>query len=224
MIDALSLILEARGPLLRGTMTTIQVFVLSLIAVCIVSFVVGLARVSRNKKISWLAIAYIEFFRGVSLLVQLFWLFFVLPLMGISLQPLTTAVIGFGACLGAYGAEIVRGGIQSVRKGQIDAAQALNYSQIQMMWRVIIPQSIPIMLPPFANLAIELLKATSLVSLVTIQDLAFSGYTLTLTTMQVGMVMTTVLMIYFILAQVISWSFRWLERKASVGMVHDRPL
>ena len=214
----MSVIYEARHILLDGMLVTIKITVLSAIVVYFMAFIAGLAAISRFRVVRVMALLYTEFFRGVSLLVQLFWLFFVLPFLGINLQPLVTAIIGFGLCLGAYGAEIVRGAILAVPRGQIEAAIALNFTRFQRMRKVILPQAIQAMLPPFGNLTIELLKATALVSLITIQDLTFRAHTLTLTTMRTIEVFTVVLVVYFVLAMCISLAFKWLERRAGVGM------
>src|SRR3954462_1000606 len=173
----MSLIYEARWMLLEGVLNTIQITVAAGLLAMLVSFIVGLARLSSRGPVRWAAIAYIEGFRGVPLLVQLFLMFFVLAFFGLQLEPVTTAILAIGLCNGASGAEIVRSAIQSVPRGQREAACALNYSQHQALWRIVIPQAIPIMLPPFCNLMIELLKVTALVSLITVHDLSFQALT-----------------------------------------------
>jgi polar amino acid transport system permease protein len=146
-------------------------------------------------------------------------MFFVLPFFGIHLEPVTTAILAIGLCNGAYGAEIVRSAVRAVPKGQREAACALNYSRSQALWQIIIPQAIPIMLPPFGNLMIELLKVTALVSLVTVHDLSFQAPTLQQTTMQTAAPFTVVLIGYFALALVITVLFRLGER--AVGLRLD---
>lgn len=214
----MELIYEARGPFAEGTATTLVILLFSTVLTGVISFVVGLARLSGSRIIRGLSFVYVEFFRGIALLVQLFWLFFVLPLFGIYLEPITTAIIGLSLCNGAYGAEIVRGAILAVPRVQIEAATALNYSSYQRMRSIIIPQALPLMLPPFSNLTIELLKGTALVSLITIQDLAFQAQTLRQTTMKTLESFTAVLIIYFVIAMVISLIFKIGERSFSVGL------
>ena len=114
--------------LLLGTVTTIKVLVCSIILYVIISMIFGLMRLSKNPIIQGTATVYIEFFRGTSLLVQLFWAYYVLPSFGISLEAFTAGVAALGLNFGAYGAEIVRGGILAVPKGQWEAAHALNFS------------------------------------------------------------------------------------------------
>lgn len=116
-----------------------------------------------------------EVFRGTSALVQLFWFYFVLPMFGMKLPALLVGIVVLGANAGAYGAEVVRGAILAVPAGQREAAVALNLTRARTIWRIILPQAVPAMLPPTGNLLIELLKNTALVSLITITDLTFRG-------------------------------------------------
>ena len=181
----------------------------------------GLMRISRNLFIQSTAAIYIEFFRGTSLLVQLFWAYYVLPFFGISLEAFAAGVITLGMNFGAYGAEIVRAGILAVPKGQWEAAQALNFSPSKRIRRIIIPQIFPIILPPAANLTVELLKATSLVALVTVVDLTFEARQINSITWLSAQCFGTALLIYYIMARFALVPFlRWLEVVAAkkVGM------
>jgi len=214
----MALIYQARYVFLAGFLTTLELLVLAGLLAFLLAFLFGLARVSHFGPLRAIAVVYIEIFRGVSLLVQLFWLFFVLPFFGIYLEPITTAVIGLGFCNGAYGAEIVRGAIEAVPRGQIEAAIAVNYTRLQRMWKVVLPQAIPAMLPPFANQTIDLLKATSLVSLITVKDLSFQALTLRETTMRTLEPFCVVLVGYFVLAMAVSGLFAMLERYFNLGL------
>lgn len=214
----MSFLYEARWLFLEGAFTTIKITLAAGLLAFALAFLVGLGRLSRIAAIRWACLVYIELFRGVSLLVQLFWLFFVLPFFGVYLEPITTAVLALGLCNGAYGAEIVRSAIQMIPRGQAEAACALNYSRIQALWRIIVPQAIPNMLPPFGNLAIELLKATSLVSLITVHDLTFQALTLQQTTMHTIEPFVVVLFGYFAIALVLTGFFRLLERYVGKGL------
>ena len=130
--------------LIDGTITTIILTILSAILALIISFVVGLSRISKFKVIRIAAIIYLEFFRGSSALVQMFFIYFVLPMWGIYFDALTAGVIAIGCNLGAYGSEVVRGGVLAVGKEQHEASLALNYTPYQRYRYVIIPQAIPI--------------------------------------------------------------------------------
>lgn len=212
--------LDFLGPLLRGTLVTVEVLIGASVVAIAVGLIVGLLRVSPLWPLKWLAIGYIELFRGTSLLVQLFWWFFVLPQFGIFLAPLVVGIFGVGMNVGGYGAEVVRGAIQAVPKGQYEAAIALNMSPGVRMRRVILPQAFRAMLPPWGNLLIELLKGTSLVSLITIHDLTFMGNQLNITTFRTIEVFTLVLILYYILGRgIITPTVRWFERRVSRGVV-----
>ena len=152
--------------LASGTAITCAQFLLAAVIAVVVALLAGLGKLSHNKLIRGISVVYIEIFRGTSLLVQLYWIYYVLPLFGVPLDNFTAGILGVGMNLGAYGAELVRGGIQSVPRGQYEAAIALNMSPIGRMRRVIMPQAILNMLPPWGTLLIELLKGTALVSLI----------------------------------------------------------
>ena len=139
---------------------TIKVLICATLLYVIISVIFGLMRVSKNPIIQGVATGYIEFFRGTSLLVQLFWFYYVLPFFGISLEAFTAGVVAIGMNFGAYGAEIVRGGILEVPKGQWEGAGALNFTPAKRMRKIIIPQIFAIILPNAANLTVELLKDT----------------------------------------------------------------
>ena len=203
---------EHGATLLLGTVTTLKVLICSIILYVIISMIFGLMRLSKNPIIQGTATCYIEFFRGTSLLVQLFWVYYVLPFFGISLEAFTAGVVALGLNFGAYGAEIVRGGILAVPKGQWEAAFALNFSPSKRMKNIIIPQIFPIILPPAANLTVELLKATALVALVTVVDLTFEARQINSITWLSVQCFGTALLIYYFISRIILVPFlRWLE-------------
>lgn len=209
-------------PLLQGAQVTVEITVLGTFLALVCAFAAGLARLSRLSPVRWFARVYVEIFRGTSLIVQLFWLFFVLPHFGILLEAMTVAVLGLGLNAGAYGAEIVRGSILAVPKGQWEAATALNMSPAQTMRRIVVPQAVRVMLPPFGNLAIELLKGTALVSLITITDLTFRGYQLNTITLRTAEIFSLLLAMYLCMSLVITAFVRWLERRAGRGFEYGQ--
>lgn len=208
--------------LLAGAWVTIQITVLASIVAVALAVIAALAKLYGPLPIRWLAVAYIEIFRGTSALVQLFWLFFVLPFFGITLEPITVAVLGLGLNVGAYGAECVRGAIQAVSRGQWEATIALNMSRSEALRRVILPQAFAAMIPPWGNLLIELLKSTALVSLITISDLAFKAQQMNQTTLRTVEIFSIVLVIYLCIALAITQGMRALERRAARGMARGR--
>src|ERR687891_1471683 len=156
--------------LLAGLWVTVYMTVLSAALAVVVAFALGLLARMRHLLPRTIARIVIEFFRGTSLLVQLFWLFFALPLWGYRLDPVTVGVIAFGLNFGAYGAEVVRESINAVPKAQWEGAIALSLSPFQRMRRVILPQAVPLMIPPFNNLLIQLIKSTPLLFLIPVED------------------------------------------------------
>lgn len=201
--------------LLRGVGLTVQLTLVSAALSLVIAILAGLGRASHIAPIRWIAGVYVEVFRGTSVLVQLFWFFFALPLFGITLSAFVAGVLALSLNIGAYGAEVVRGAIRSVPVGQIEAAVALNMPPAMRMRRVVFPQAFVLMLPPFGNLIIELLKATALVSLITLPDITFRGVTLQQTTGQTVEIFTWLLVIYFALAYPLTLFVRWIERRAS---------
>ncbi|MFH8368761.1 ectoine/hydroxyectoine ABC transporter permease subunit EhuC [Streptomyces sp. NPDC018031] len=205
--------------LLPGIWITIQLTVFSAVFAAVVAFGVGMARTSRLWIVRFLSGFYVEVFRGTSALVLMFWLFFVMPLaFETQLLPMWAAVLALGLAYGAYGAEIVRGALRAVAPAQHEAAIALSFSPAQRMRRVLLPQAVPEMLPPFNNLLIELLKATSLVSAVSVADITFAAQLSRLATGESLQIYAIVLGLYFVLAFVLTRLMRLLERRAKAGI------
>lgn len=140
--------------LLRGAEVTAILALVSTALGGVLSFVIGVARVEGGPVLSRLAIVYIEFMRGVPLLVKFFWLYYALPMIGLSLGPITTGIAGLVLNISAYGAEVVRGGLQAVPDQQREAALALNFSKRHTLLHVSRPQAIVEMMPALGNLAI----------------------------------------------------------------------
>lgn len=200
------------GRFVDGTIVTAQQTVLAIVVAVSIAVLMGLMRLSHHLLVRGVATVYIEIFRGTSLLVQLFWIFFVLPLFGLPLEKFTAGFLAVGMNLGAYGAEVVRGAIQSVPRGQYEAALALNMSPATRMRRIIFPQALVLMLPPWGNLLIELLKGTALVALISVTDLMFEAKQINGSTFLSIEAFGTALIIYYVMARlVISPSMRWFE-------------
>lgn len=162
-------------PLLRGLVLTLQLTLLSLLGGLPIGLLVALARLSKFKPLAWAAGFYVEFLRGTPLLVQIFAIYYVLPAVGINLPDFTSAVIAFSLNGGAYMAEIFRAGIQSIDKGQIEAAQSLGMNYAMAMRLVVLPQALRRVIPPLTNEGIALLKDTSLAQVVAISELTRAG-------------------------------------------------
>lgn len=159
------------------------------------------------------ATTYVEFFRGTSALIQLFWLFFALPLAGITLPPMLVGIGGLGLCMGAYGSEIVRAAVLAVPASQVDAARALGLPPRRAFCLVILPQALAAAIPSIGNIGIELLKLTSLVSLITLRDLTFEAQTVHTLTLRTGPVFAVVLLAYYLLSRLVTLTTAALERR-----------
>ncbi|MEQ1939750.1 ectoine/hydroxyectoine ABC transporter permease subunit EhuC [Mesorhizobium sp. CN5-321] len=204
--------------ILQGAVVTVELTLMGSVLALVVAFAAGLGRLSRFFAVRALATTYIEFFRGTSIFVQLFWVYFVLPLAGIQLTPMQAGVLGLGLNVGAYAAEVVRGAVQSIGKEQYEACTALNLGRWQSMRHVILPQALLVMLPTFGNNAIELLKATSVVSLISLADMTFQAQVVRSQTGDTMFPFATILILYFIMASAITWAIRGLERRMARGL------
>ncbi len=204
--------------ILDGAVVTIQLTVMGCALALVVAFAAGLGRLSRFAALRWLATIYIEFFRGTSIFVQLFWAYFVLPLLGFPLTPMQAGVLALGLNVGAYGAEVVRGAVLAIPREQTEACVALNLTRWQRLRYVILPQALVIMLPTFNNNAIELLKGTAIVSLISLADMTFQAQVVRAQTGNTAVPFLTILVLYFLIASVITGLIRGLERRLSKGL------
>lgn len=189
---------DALPLLLRGLVTTVEITVVSAVIALALSFVLGLALLARHRVVRGVARSWVEVFRGTSALIQLFYFYFVLPgLLGIEISPFVAAVAALSINTGAYGAEIVRSSIRAVPVGQYEAAVALNLSPSRTLRAIILPQAISRMLPPFGNQLVELLKVTSLVSLITVSDLSFQAASFVQASGHTTLIYALTLVLYF---------------------------
>lgn len=204
--------------LLGGAWITVQITIGGCALAVVAALLSAMGKMYGPRPVKLLAVTYIELFRGTSALVQLFWLFFVLPHFGITLPPIAVAILALGLNVGAYGAEVVRGAVSAVPRGQWEATVALNMSRVQALRRIILPQAFVAMIPPWGNLFIELLKATALVSLITISDLTFRAQQMNQVTFRTIEIFSIVLVIYLAMAMLITIGMRALERFAGRGL------
>ena len=201
--------------MLDGLLITLELTVGGALLAFAVAVVLGLLARSRHIIPRGFARIVIELFRGTSLLVQLFFLFFVLPLppFNVELPPVLVGIVGLGLNYGAYGAEVVRGSINSVPAGQWEATTALSLGRYQRMTRVIFPQAWALMLPSLNNLLIQLLKGTAVVYLITIVDLTAELNRLRVQT-DVFFAYGLGLLIYFAIAYLLTLGMNALETRA----------
>ena len=200
------------GPLLEGLVTTLQISFFSIIFAIIIGIVAGLARISSNPAFKKLSILYIELIRGTPLLVQIFIFYFFIGTV-LSLDRFTAGVAALAVFTGAYIAEIVRAGIQSIHKGQMEAARSLGMSYPKAMLHVVLPQAIKRTLPPMAGQFISLIKDSSLVSVISITDLTKAGREISATTFSPFETWFTVALLYLVLTTGLSILVQKLEKR-----------
>jgi len=191
---------ESRWLLLSGTIVSLRVFALSFCLAAVFALLLGVLRQSRTAVIRWAATCWVEFFRGISTVVLLFWLYFALPFLGVSLSAELSAIVGLGLVHGAYGSEVVRGAMQAVSRDQWEAAIALGYTRRQTLLSIILPQAFVAMLPPIGNSLVLLLKGTSIASIITVPELTFQSTLVVTRTLAVVPIFTCVLLIYYFVA------------------------
>lgn len=208
--------------LLQGAPATLAATAGGIVLTIVLSLVAGLMMLSRSRTVRVVARIYVEAWRGTSEVVQLFWIYFALPLLvGFQLVPLWAGIVVLGLNHGAYGAEIVRGAVQAIPREQHEAGIALNLTPAQRMRRVIMPQAMVDMIPPMNNLFIQLLKGSSLISLITVKDITYQGHERLEPAFSSNTLLIFVLMLvlYLVASLAITAVMRVLERfaAASVG-------
>lgn len=206
--------------ILQGAVSTIQITVFGCAFALPTAILAGLGLLARSMGVRYLARTYVEIFRGTSLFVQLFAAYFILPLSGINLTAVQAGILAIGLNAGAYGAEVVRAGVQSVGSDQREATVALNLTRWQAMRWIIFPQAMILMLPSFGNLAIEIMKATAVTSLITVSELTFHAQTVRAQTGQTAIPFLMIFVTYLILASVLIGIVRWLERRYGRGITN----
>ncbi|MEA3361710.1 MAG: amino acid ABC transporter permease [Thermodesulfobacteriota bacterium] len=204
------------GPLAVGLWVTIYISAIASVIALIIGVVTGLCRVSRNLTLRQLSITYIEIIRGTPLLVQLFIFYFFLGTV-LDIGRIASGVGALSLFAGAYVAEIIRAGIQSIPKGQMEAARSLGMNSAQAMVYIILPQAFKRTLPPLAGQFISLIKDSSLVSVIAITDLTKSGREVIASTFSVFEVWFVVAFLYLILTFTLSQVVAWFERRLAVS-------
>ena len=204
------------GPLMWGLWTTLWLSAVSSVMALFIGLITGLCRISKNFTLRGLAVIYVEFIRGTPLLVQIFIAYFFIG----TVFNLNRNVAGVGALAifaGAYVAEIVRAGIQSISRGQMEAARSLGMSVFQSMIHIILPQALKRILPPLAGQFISLIKDSSLVSVIAITDLTKSGREIITSTFATFEVWLTVAAMYLMVTSLLSQLVFYMERRLSVS-------
>lgn len=197
-----------------GILVTFEVTIFSIILALIFGLFTGLGRIAKNPFINGAASLYVEVIRGIPLLVQLFYIYFALGRI-IQMPPLPSAVLAMGICYGAYMGEIFRAGIQSIPKGQTEAARSLGMTQAQSMYHVILPQAFRTILPPVGNEFVALLKDSSLVSILAVSDLLRRGREYAAESFSYFETYTVVALVYLVITLFLSKLISIMEEKIS---------
>jgi polar amino acid transport system permease protein len=205
--------------LLEGARVTLEVTALAVAWGTLAAVLLGIASLSPLRVVRALVRVYVEVLRGVSAIILIIWIYYALPLFGVELSAMQAGVLALGLNLSAYGTEIVRGAIQAIPAGQTEAAIAINLSARQRTWSVILPQAMVAMLPPYGNLLIEVMKASALVSLISLRDLLQQAQNLRqLRVADSVVIFGTTLVMYFVIGLAITLVIRLLERRFGRGL------
>ncbi|WP_420101457.1 amino acid ABC transporter permease [Bosea sp. (in: a-proteobacteria)] len=210
----LSIILEWLPALLQGLGVTVLFTIGGLTLGLVIGLVFAVCSLSRNALLGWLARIYIDAVRGTPLLLQLFILYYGLPAVGLKLSAPTAGILGLGINAGAYLAEIFRAGIEAVPRPHVQAARSLGMSARQTFWRIELPQAVALVLPPMANEMISLVKSTSLISTIAIDELLRSGQIAVSVTFAPLEIYLVVAILYLIVNLLLAALVRWLEHRS----------
>ena len=217
-MNILALVVQYWPRLIAGLGLTIQITIISLIFAGILGMIFGLLSVSKRKSLRAIALVYVDIVRGTPLLVQAFFIYFGIPAaLGIQSDPVVSGVITLSLNAGGYLAEIVRGGIESISRGQMEAARSLGLPYGMAMRSVILPQAIRTMTPALINQCIITLKDTSLLSVIGVTELTQTGRLIIANNYQSFEVWAIVAMMYFVIIMILSKISKRIERKMSYG-------
>ncbi|MEQ8967527.1 MAG: ectoine/hydroxyectoine ABC transporter permease subunit EhuC [Azospirillaceae bacterium] len=218
-MDLVALVLPS---LLEASLVTLRVTLQAGLLALVVSLVVGVLREVRNPLVAVPVRIYVEFFRGTSAFVQIYWVYFALPLIGVRLPPIEAGVIVLGLNVGAYGSEVVRGALEAIPRAQREACIALNLPPWTTFSRILLPQAMLRVVLPFGNLLIDLLKGTALLSAISVTELAFAGRQAASAFGQPLIIFSLVLVLYLCMAAPLAWAARAIDarvrRAIPVGM------
>ncbi len=203
--------------LLKGAVVTVQVTVLAFLLSSVLGLVLALGKLSPIKAVSVVSSAIINIIRGLPIIVQLFYIYFVLPDFGIQLSAFQAGVIGLGIAYSAYQAENFRAGIEAVDPGQREAALAMGMRPAMLMRRVILPQAFRIALPPYGNTLVMMLKDSSLVSTITVAEMTRAGQLIASSTFQNMTVYTLVALLYLAMSLPLVGMLRRIEKRFGAG-------
>lgn len=201
-------------PLLaEGLVVTLQISAVSAVLGLILGVILGLGALSRSRLIRWLVLAYVDFIRGTPLLIQIFLVFFALPMIGIRFDEFWAGVIALSLNAAAFVAEVVRGGVGSIERGQTEASMAIGMRHRQILVHILLPQAYRQMVPPLTNELISLVKNSSLLSVISVYELTRAGQAIISVNFVPFEIYTLLALYYYVLIKAISWLSARIERK-----------
>lgn len=204
--------------LLEGLSMTLVISFLALVISMVLGLFVAVLRLSKIRGMPFIAAAYVEFFRDTPVLVQLFWVYYVLPiLLGIQISAFTAAVIGLTLHSAAFLGEIYRAGIQSVPKGHVEAAKVLGMRPRQTFVRIVLPQAFRTVLPPMVNNLVDLIKLSSLASVFAVAEVTRKAMELSASTFRPLEIFSFIALVYFLICWPLSLGIRVMERRMQVA-------
>ncbi|AGU49774.1 putative amino acid ABC transporter, permease protein [Variovorax paradoxus B4] len=212
-----SVIWTHRQALLEGAALTVGLTVLTMLLAVPGGIMLALMRLSSNRLLQSASLAFVEFFRNLPLILVIYWVFYVMPMaVEFQLSPLVTALVALVLNISAYNAETFRAGINSIRKGQLEAALAMGMSRRQAMFKVVIPQAGRRILPVIASTWVSLFKDTSLVSVIAVSELAYSAMQIRAQTFRVLEMLTAMAVLYWLMGYPQAKLVDWIHRKYGV--------
>lgn len=215
MEQSLQLALNSAPFLLKGAMYTIVLSLGGMFFGLLLGFALALMRLSTFRLLSWTSRIYVSFFRGTPLLVQLFMIYYGLPQLGIQLDPLPAALVGFSLNMAAYVCEILRAAISSIDKGQWEAAASIGMTRAQTLRRAILPQAARTALPPLGNSFISLVKDTALAATIQVPELFRQAQLITARTFEIFTMYLAAALIYWLLASALALLQNHLEARVN---------
>ncbi|MEO9651389.1 MAG: amino acid ABC transporter permease [Roseobacter sp.] len=201
-------------PLLaEGMVVTLQVSALSAVLGLALGVIFGLGSLSRSRPLRWLVMAYVDFIRGTPLLIQIFLVFFALPMIGIRFDEVSAGVVALSLNAAAFVAEVVRGGVGSIERGQSEAAKAIGMRHRQILVYILLPQAYRQMVPPLTNELISLVKNSSLLSVISVYELTRAGQAIISVHFVPFEIYTLLALYYYVLIKALSWLSVQFERR-----------
>ena len=210
-------LVEKAIPLLAtGLLTTVKISSLAMLLGLALGGLLGMASLSRLITLRWAVLAYVDFIRGTPLLIQIFLVYFALPVVGVNLPEFWAGVIALGLNAAGFIAEIVRGGVGSVERGQAEAARSIGMRHGQILWYILLPQSLRSVVPPATNELITLVKGSALLSVISVYELTRAGQAIIAVHFAPFEIFLLIALYYYVAISALAWFSRWVERRLPV--------